>query len=113
MYADDTTAFVADEKSESCLLAELENFRKDFGLKINIDKIEGLWLGSNAKSQKKPFGMKWSSKPIKALGIYYSYDMKAEESANFENTIKKLESQLHWWKARDLSLMGRVKLQKH
>ena len=112
MYADDTTAFVADEKSASCLLAELENFKKASGLKINIDKTEGLWLGSNANSQKKPFGIKWSSKPIKALGIYYSYDIKAAESANFDDTIKKLEMQLHWWKARDLSLMGRVLIAK-
>ena len=61
MYADDTTAFVADEQSANCLFAELENFRKASGLKINIEKTEGLWLGSNANSQKKPFGIKWST----------------------------------------------------
>ena len=112
MYADDTTAFIADEKSAKCLFVELDNFKKVSGLKINIEKTEGLWLGSNIHSQKKPFGIKWSKEPIKALGIYYSYDKQSAERANFDDKIKKLEMMLHWWKARNLTLMGRVLIVK-
>jgi len=61
---------------------------------------------------KKPFGIKWPTEPIKALGIFYSYDKQSAERANFDDKIKKLERLLHWWKARDLSLMGRVLIVK-
>ena len=113
MYADDTTAFIADEKSAKCLFAKLDHFKKVSGLKINIEKTEGWWLGSNVHSQKKPFGIKWSTEPIKALRIYYSYDKQSAERANFDDKIlKKLERLLYWWKARDLSLMGKVLIVK-
>ena len=112
MYADDTTAFLADKQSAKCLFAELDQFRKASGLKINMEKTEGLWLGSKVNSKENPFGITWSSEPIKALGIYFSYDTKAAENANFADKIKQLERQLHWWKARDLSLMGRILIVK-
>ena len=45
MYTDGTTAFVTDEKSVSCLLAELQNFRKTSGLRTNIDKTDLSLMG--------------------------------------------------------------------
>ena len=112
MYADDTTAFVADENSAKILFLEIDNFRKVSGLKINMEKTEGLWMGSNVHFQHKPFGIKWPTAPIKALGIYFSYNTKAAENANYDDKIKKLERLLHWWKSRGLSLMGRVLIVK-
>ena len=30
------------------------------GLKLNIEKTEGLWIGANKNEQSKPFGISWS-----------------------------------------------------
>ena len=95
MYADDTTAFVIDEASANNLFKELNEFQLVSGLKVNVEKTEGIWIGLNAFSKNRPFGIKWPSNPIKALGIYFSYNVKEAENANFEDKIKQLERQLH------------------
>jgi len=46
MYADDLTVFVKDECSANHLFKLLNDFGACSGLKINISKTEGMWLGS-------------------------------------------------------------------
>ena len=60
---------------------------------VNLTKTEGMWIGSSRENKTKPFGIKWCSEPIKALGVYYSYDKKLLHEKNFiENldSVKKL-----------------------
>ena len=57
-------------------------------------------------------GITWPNTPKKALGIYYSYDKQDADNANFEDKIEKLIRQLHWWKARKLSLSGKILIVK-
>ena len=71
-----------------------------------------MWLGQWKNVTETPFGIKWPKYPIKALGIFHSYDKKAAEKYNFVTKLDKLTKQLHWWKARDLSIVGRVTLIK-
>ena len=65
-YADDTTAILADENSALAFLSLLESFKDISGLKINCTKTEAMWIGSSRNNKSKPFGLKWSSEPIKA-----------------------------------------------
>ena len=46
-YADDTTAILKDVRSARNFLQLLERFSKISGLKINKEKTEALWLGTN------------------------------------------------------------------
>ena len=46
MYADDLTAFIKDERLASHLFGLLNDFGTCSGLKINLSKTEGMWLGS-------------------------------------------------------------------
>ena len=41
---------------------------------------------------------------------WYSFFLSQERGRNkeFYNQIRKMTKQLHWWKARDLSIIGRV-----
>ncbi len=71
-----------------------------------------MWLGQNRECKQKLYGIKWPCEPIKILGVYFSYDCKAAENYNFVTKLEKLSRQLHWWKARDLSLIGKVLLLK-
>ena len=112
MYVDDMTIFVSDEQSGNHVFELLHNFGIASGLKVNVDKTEGVWLGQNKNYVKTPYGIRWPKEPIKALGIYFSYDKKAAENYNFVSKLEKLSRQLHWWKARDLTIIGKVLITK-
>ena len=71
-----------------------------------------MWLGRERNCNSKPFGIRWPKEPVKALGIFFSYDVNAHETCNFVTKLEPLTRQLHWWKARDLSLVGIVLLIK-
>ena len=66
-YADDMTAVLAGVSSAQALFHLLEIFEKSSGLTTNFTKTEGMWLGPPGI---KPFGIKWPSEPIKALGVF-------------------------------------------
>ena len=69
---------------------ELLNFFKVIsGLKINWKKTEGMWIGSTKENNAKPLGIKWPIELIKALGVYYMYDVKLLREKNF---IERLDS---------------------
>ena len=67
-FADDTRLFLKDKKSLKEALNSLNLFEKVSGLKINNDKSEAFWL-DESKNNEKPFGLKWTTEPIKSFGI--------------------------------------------
>jgi len=71
-----------------------------------------MWIGSLKDNTCQPFGLKWTSEPILALGIYFTYDRKLCNELNFYEIFKKLESVLCLWKKRNLSLYGRINIVK-
>ena len=111
-YADDTTVFLNDVKSGKIFLQLLEEFSKCSGLKINIDKTEGLWLGQSKNKNEQLFGISWSKKPIKLLGLYIGHNKKNLEISNFRHKIQKLKGVLNSWKSRNLSLIGKILIVK-
>ena len=62
--------------SAQILFKLLDDFKKLSGLEVNPTKTKGMWIGSSRENETKPSGIKWPSEPIKALGVYYSYDKK-------------------------------------
>jgi len=96
-YADDTTAVLSDINSAQTLFRLLDDFEKISGLAVNPTKTEGMWIGSLRENKSTPFGIKWTNEPVKALGVYYSYDQKPLHEKKF---IERLESV----KKRSLSL---------
>ena len=79
----------SDIASAQALFRLLADFEKLSGLAINPTKTEGMWIGSLKENKTKPLGIKWPDEPIKALGVYYSYDQKLLQEKNF---IEKLDS---------------------
>ena len=106
------TIAVKDKNSAQKVFALLKTFSTHSGLKVNINKSEGMWIGSLKNNVDQPFGIKLPKNPINALGIYHSYDKIAAESRNFKYKILILLKQLHWWKARNLSLTGKILILK-
>ena len=62
-------------ESAQALFNLLEVFKNLSGLVINSSKTEGMWIGSSRDKTSKPFGIKWPDEPVKALGVYFSYDI--------------------------------------
>ena len=111
-YADDTTAVLADIESAHILFQLLENFKNLSGLKVNSSKTEGMWLGSLKGNEMKPLGIKWPSNPIKALGVFFSYDKKLLFQKNFSERLDKIKKLINIWSSRGLSLYGKVTIIK-
>ncbi|KAL9968770.1 hypothetical protein ACROYT_G020892 [Oculina patagonica] len=106
-YADDTTAVLSDIESAHKLFQLLDKFRKLSGLKVNSSKTEGLWLGSLKGNEMKPLGIKWPQDPIKALGIFFTYDKKLLFLKNFSEKLDKIKKLINIWSSRGLSLYGK------
>ena len=54
-----------------------------------------MWLGPWRYCKEKPFRFKWSREPIRALGIFISYDEKQNDQYNFRE--KKYKNRYHLW----------------
>ena len=82
------------------------------GLKINTSKTKGMWIGSLRNNKSKPFGIKWSGEPIKALGIYYFYNSKLLHKKNFIERFDSIKKVVNVWSSRSLSVYGKVTIIK-
>ena len=60
----------------------------------------------------KPFGIKWPDEPIKALGVYYSYDIKLLHEKNFIERLDSVKKLINIWSSRGLSIYGKVTIIK-
>ena len=78
------------------------------GLKLNRKKTKAIWLGKWEKSKSNPLQLKWLRNPVKILGMHVSYDEKGNNQHNFYHKLQKLQTNLDLWRARGLTLFGRV-----
>ena len=115
-FADDTTLFVKSEVDIKASLEILSVFSKCSGLEINYNKTELMFVGSTKRIWKYsgdlPPILTDTKKPIKLLGIFIGHDKKQNEILNCWNNLKILKDKLDIWKARDLTIGGRVTLAK-
>ena len=107
-FADDTNLFCADMISAENALRTVGDFGILAGLKLNIKKSKGIWLGKWEKNKLYPLQLKWHRTPVRILGIYVSYDVKGNGERNFNLKLGKLQTNLDMWRARDLTFFGRV-----
>ena len=107
-FADDTNLFCADLNSVENALCIVRDFGKNAGLELNVKKTKAIWLGRWANNKTNPLELKWMRSPVKILGVHFSYDKKSNDELNFNLKIRKLQTKLDMWSARDLTLFGRA-----
>ena len=107
-YADDTTVFVRDLDSVNSLLRLLNEFHLCSGPEINTTKTEAMWLGKWKNRKDTPFGFKWPTGYINALGVCFSHNQAIADSLNFGEKIQNLEKTLNAWQRRSLTLYGKT-----
>ena len=73
-FADDTNFYIQDEISLEILGRMLEQYEQFSGAKLNRDKCQGMWIGSDIGRYDGPLGFDWTKDKIKILGIIYKND---------------------------------------
>ena len=111
-FADDTTLFNADLGSLEKTLKIVEDFGRLAGLFLNLKKTKAIWLGKWMNNKNKPLNISWFHCPVKILVIHFSYDEKGNNELNFSQKIRKLQTKLDMWSARDLTIFGRAMILK-
>ena len=111
-FADDTTLFNADLGSLEKALKIVEVFGRLAGVFLNVKKTKAIWLGKWMNNKNKPLNISWFHCPVKILGIHFSYDEKGNNELNFSQKIRKLQTKLDMWSARDLTIFGRAMILK-
>ena len=95
-FSDDLTSFIRDIPSFKILIDTIERFGNCSGLKLNSDKTEALWLGNSYNNCQLPnIDVDQINKPMKILGIYFTYDWRKKQELNFEAILKSLGKTLN------------------
>ena len=111
-FADDLTCSFYDIESGKAMFNTLHQFETFSGLKINQLKSQDLWLGKSKDSGNNYFDINWTTKPVKLLGIYIGHNLEEVENLNFTSALSNLDCTLNQWKGRNLSLKGKVLIDK-
>lgn len=111
-FADDLWNVIKNnERSLAAVLQVYDLFYHLSGLKINYDKTEIMRIGSLREANAADyslFQLKWTSGPVKILGIDVYNDLTLMAQCNYNNFKQKFEQRLKGWKHRGLSLIGRI-----
>ena len=112
LLADDSTCFIdGSVNSLKSLFDTIGLFSESSGCKLNISKSEAIWIGSLKGSQLFPCskkGLKWNKSTFKTLGINFSLNISQLYDLNHKIKLKSIESTLNCWRARNLSLVGKI-----
>ena len=82
------------------------------GLTLNVKKSKAMWLGKWEKNKNNPLNLKWMRSPVRILGVHVSYNDKENNELNFHLKIRKMQTNLDIWRARNLTLFGKVMIIK-
>ena len=114
--ADDTTLFLADMDPLVLAIAKFKEFKKYSGLKLNLNKTEIIPIGKSKNTNiilpPELSSIQIKHRHFKALGIWYSYNPEEILSLNVEHRIKNMNTITNIWRARNLSLKGKVTIIK-
>ena len=73
-YADDTTLTLENNQSITHALRIVKHFGKVSELELNVEKCEGIWLGTLKHNSDIYERIRFSKVPVKSLGIYIGTD---------------------------------------
>jgi hypothetical protein len=113
-YADDVTCVTDTRRGVKQIFKEYERLSKASGLILNADKTEILDANSQVYSFKyRNESYRVKGKPeVKINGIIFNKDERTMQNKNYDMLVGKIESALTAWKARRLSLLGKILIYK-
>ena len=115
-YADDTSLILdGSESSLKAAMSELKIFANISGLKVNIEKTQVVWIGSEKFSKKilcPHWKLQWGITRFSLLGTIFDVDLHKITKLNFDKKIVKLKQILSMWSKRKLTPFGRLTIIK-
>ncbi len=107
MYADDSTLLLENLDSLSVALNVINDFSKVAGPRLNMNKTEGILLGTLKNTIDMYNGVRFTNDSIRCLGIYVGHDKIGNHYNNWIKKIEKMDILLERWKQRDLTIFGK------
>lgn len=105
-YADDSTLTLKDDTSVLRCFDVLARYEAATGGKLNLEKTEGIYVGSQAGRQHGPVPITWKTDNIEVLGTKMGNDSRQDWTKRLEKT----ETTLQKWQKRDTTITGRALL---
>lgn len=83
------------------VLDVIEDFSKSSGLRLNLEKSQGLRVNTNTGLFTKGIQIRWSNK-INVLGLNFYNDRTENETGDIEDVhyIEKMSRICEYWKCR-------------
>ena len=110
-YADDMWAVIqATSASYEALLNTFEEFANRSGLKLNYEKSQVILIGSLSNTNfllENNKTLQWVNSTC-ILGVHIAADREWMVKTNYNELLSKIKSTLNPWKARSLTIMGKV-----
>jgi hypothetical protein len=114
-YADDITCIVErDGNSMAGIFKEYGRLSRASGLSLNADKTEILDIYEN-QHRVRYEGQEHCLRGVKSVkinGVIFNKDIRLMKEENLAVLIAKIESMLRGWRARQLSLLGKILIYK-
>ena len=111
-FADDTTVFLdGSEKSFREIVSTLYKFSLVSGLKINFEKSQIIWLGSQKNCGIRFMRDKnfvWDPGTFKILGIIFSNNVNNIVKINYEGKLLAMKRIMSMWKNRNVTPFGKI-----
>ena len=111
-FADDTTLYL-DGKEESVResVNVLVRFASMSGLKIDFDKTNAIWIGSEKDSKIRflpNLEFRWNPTTFKVLGVHFSTNTEIVPSINYEGKLLEIQKVLNARSKRHLTPVGKI-----
>ena len=104
--------FCADLEAVTDALKLVDKFGRLSGLTLNVKKSKAMWLGKWEKNKSNPLNLKWMRGPMRILGVHVSNKDRENNELNFHLKLHKMQTNLEIWRARNLTLFGKVMIIK-
>ena len=107
-YADDAVITIIQNKCFKEVIKDLTAFERASGAKVNYDNTKGLWGGAWKQRTDTPLNIKWTSKNVENLGVFFGNDDPA--LATFQNLLPKVTRSMNYWKQFRLSKLAKARV---
>ena len=107
-YMDDATIIIKQNRCFKEVIKELAEYEQASGAKVNYNKTKGLWCGAWKGRRVPPIDIKWTSKNVENLGVFFGNDNPA--LATYNAIVPSLIKKLQYWKQFKLSQIGKARV---
>ena len=93
----------------------INRFSEVSGLFINVEKTQAVWLGTKKYSNvqyMKNLNLVWNPERFKILGLWFTQDLKACESINYDMKFSEVKTLFNIWSKRIITPLGKVAVLK-